>query len=260
MSRIRAMSRIRVMNLWRLEWLRLIRTKRVIGIVGVYVFFGLLGPITARYMKEIVENFGGGVEIVVPDPVAADGITSYVANAAQIGLLVSVGIAAAALAFDAKPQMGIFLRTRVARVRDIILPRYVVITAAVVVSFILGSIAALYESIVLLGSLSISGWFLGTLLGCLYLIFAMALVAAVAGKSKSVLFTVMISIGILLLLPIIGVAPAVAEWLPSYLVGAADGLVRDTAFSEYIPATLVTIGLTAAALWLAVHWAEQREL
>lgn len=254
------MSRIRAMNLWRLEWLRLIRTKRIVGLVGVYVFFGFLGPVTARYMKEIVENFGGGVEIIVPDAVAADGITSYVANAAQIGLLVSVGIAAAALAFDAKPQMGIFLRTRVANVRDILLPRYIVITAATVASFMLGSIAALYESIILLGSLSLSGWLLGTLLGSLYLVFAIALVAAVAGKSKSVLFTVMISIGILLLLPIIGVAPAVAEWLPSYLVGAVDGLVRDTSFSEYVPATLVTLGLTAFALWLAVHWADQREL
>lgn len=248
------------MTLWKLEWLRLIRTKRVIGIVGVYVFFGLLGPLTARYMEQIVENFGGGVEIVIPEPVAADGITSYVANAAQIGLLVSVGIAAAALAFDAKPQMGIFLRTRVASVRDIIVPRYVVVTAAIVVSFVLGSIAALYESVVLLGSLSIGGWFVGTLLGCLYLAFAIAVVAAIAGKARSVLFTIMISIGLLLALPLIGVAPAIAEWLPSHLVGAVDGLVRDGSFSDYIPATAVTLALTLAALWLAVHWAEQREL
>ncbi len=248
------------MNLWKLEWIRLVRTRRVIGIVGVYVFFGLLGPLTARYMEQIVENFGGGVEIVIPEPVAADGITSYVANAAQIGLLVSVGVAAAALAFDAKPQMGIFLRTRVASVRDIIVPRYVVVTAAVVVSFILGSIAALYESVVLLGSLPIGGWLLGTLLGCLYLIFAIAVVAAVTGKSQSVLFTVMISVGIMLALPIIGAAPVVAEWLPSHLVGAADGLVRDGSLADYLPATVVTVGSTVAALWLAVYWAEQREL
>lgn len=248
------------MNLWTLEWLRLFRTKRVIALVGVYVFFGLLGPLTARYMEAIIENFGGGVEVVVPEPVAADGITSYVANAAQVGLLVSVGIAAASLAFDAKPQMGIFLRTRVARVRDILTPRYVVVTGAIVVSFLLGSVAALYESVILLGSLPIAGWVLGTALGCLYLVFAIALVAAVAGKARTVLFTVMVSIGILLVLPILGVVPVLEEWLPSYLVGAVDGLVRDGAFSDYLPATVVTVALTGGLLWLAVHWAEQREL
>ena len=51
------------MNLWRLEWLRLVRTKRWIALVGIYVFFGLLGPLSARYMGEIVERFGGGVQV-----------------------------------------------------------------------------------------------------------------------------------------------------------------------------------------------------
>ena len=251
---------LRPMNLWRLEWLRLFRTKRIIGLVGVYVFFGLLGPITARYMEQILENFGGDIEIAVPEPIAADGITSYIANAAQIGLLVSVGIAAAALAFDAKPQMGIFLRTRVEQVSDVLMPRFVVITTAVVASFALGSIAALYESVVLIGSLSISGWALGTLMGSLYLVFAVAVVAAGSAKANSVLVTVMIAVGVLLAMPLIAIAPNVAEWLPSHLIGAVDGLVRDGSVGDYLPAMVVTVLLTVGLLLLAVRWAEQREL
>jgi len=247
-------------NLWKLEWLRLTRTKRIIGLVGVYVFFGFLGPLSARYMEQILENFGGGVQIVVPEPIAADGITAYVSNAAQIGLLVSVGIAAGALAFDAKPQMGIFLRTRVDHVREILTPRVVVMTAAVVGAFVLGSIAALYESIVLMGSLPIGGWALGTLLGSLYLAFVVAVVAAVSARANSVLVAVMVTVGVLLALPILGIAPDIAEWLPSHLVGAIDGLVRDGSFGDYIRSIVVTVALTAASLWLAVRWSEQREL
>ncbi len=248
------------MTLWKLEWLRLTRTKRIVGLVGVYLFFGFLGPLTARYMEQILEGFGGDVQIIVPEPVAADGITAYVSNAAQIGLLVSVGIAAGALAFDARPQMGIFLRTRVGHVRDILTPRFVVMTAAVVGAFVLGSVAALYESIVLMGSLSISGWALGTLLGSLYLAFAVAVVAAVSARANSVLATVMITVGVLLALPILGIAPAIAEWLPSHLVGAIDGLVRDAGFGEYVRSIIVTLALTAGSLWLAVRWAGRREL
>lgn len=248
------------MSLWKLEWIRLFRTKRWIALLGVYVFFGLVGPLTARYISEILESFGGGVQVVVPEPVAADGIASYVSNAAQIGLLVSVGVAAAALAFDAKPQMGIFLRTRTARMRDIIAPRYLVVTAAIAAAFTLGSVAALYESTVLMGSLPFGGWLLGTLLGSLYLAFAVAVVAAVAGKTQSVLITVTVSIGVLLSLPIIGIAPQVGEWLPSHLVGAIDSLVRGGSASDYLGSSLVTMALTLGALALAVRWAEQREL
>ena len=248
------------MNLWRLEWLRLVRTRRLIALLGVFLFFGFLGPLTARYIKQIIENFGGNVQIVVPDPVPADGITQYISNAFQVGLLVAVGIAAGALAFDAKPQMGIFLRTRVRRVSDIIVPRYVVMVAAVVACFMLGSIAALYETTVLIGSLSIGGWLLGTLVGSLYLAFAVALVSLVAARANSVMLTLVVSVAILLLLPVIGVIPDVAPWLPSHLIGGVDGLVRDGAFGDYLRATIVTIGLTLAALWLAVRVAERREL
>jgi ABC-2 type transport system permease protein len=171
-----------------------------------------------------------------------------------------VGIAAAALAFDAKPQMGIFLRTRVSSVREIITPRFVVTALAVTGSFVLGSVAALYETLVLIGSLPIGGWLLGTLLGALYLVFAVALTAVVAARAKSVMLTVVVSVVALLLLPIIGVIPALAEWLPSYLVGATDSLVRSGALADYVRAIVVTVVLTAGSLWLAVRWAGQREL
>jgi ABC-2 type transport system permease protein len=248
------------MNLWKLEWLRLIRTRRIVGLVGVYLFFGFLGPLTARYMEQILENFGGGVQIVVPEATAADGITAYVSNAAQIGLLVSVGMAAGALAFDAKPQMGIFLRTRVSHVREILTPRVVVMAAAVVGAFVLGSIAALYESVVLLGTLPIGGWALGTALGSLYLVFAVSVTAAVASRLGSVLVTVMVTVGVLLLLPVVGIAPSIGEWLPSHLIGGVDGLVRDATLGDYVRSILVTAALSAGALWLATRWSERREL
>ena len=54
------------MTLWRLEWLRLIRTRRWIALVAVYLFFGLLGPIGAKYIGEILARFGGGIEVSFP--------------------------------------------------------------------------------------------------------------------------------------------------------------------------------------------------
>ncbi len=34
------------MSLWRLEWLRLIRTRRFLVLAGVFVFFGIVGPVS----------------------------------------------------------------------------------------------------------------------------------------------------------------------------------------------------------------------
>ena len=85
------------MSLWRLEWLRLVRTRRLVALLSVYAFFGLVGPLSARYLAEIIRAVGtNGVQVQFPTPTPADGIAQFVSNASQIGLLVVVLIAASA--------------------------------------------------------------------------------------------------------------------------------------------------------------------
>lgn len=252
------------MSLWRLEWLRLTRTKRWIALAGVYLFFGLLGPLTARYLGEILDMAGGdldGATIELPPPVPADGMAQYVSNALQIGTLVAVVVAAGALAFDAIPEMGIFLRTRVDDVRRILIPRFVVTVAAVVGSFVVGGLAAWYETWTLIGALDASDVLAGLLFGSVFLVFVVALVAAVAGRAGSVLGTVMISIVALLVMPLFGIADGIGRWLPSHLGGALAAIPAGTgSFGDYLPATAVTLAATVALLFLATRFAATREL
>jgi ABC-2 type transport system permease protein len=244
--------------------MRLARTKRWIALLGVYLFFGLLGPLTARYLGEILDLAGGDLEgatIVLPPPVPADGMAQYVSNALQIGTLVAVVVAAGALAFDAVPEMGVFLRTRVPDVRTILTPRFVVTVVAVVGSFLLGGLAAWYETWVLIGGLGAAEVVAGMFFGSLFLVFVVALVAAVAGRASSVLGTVMVSIVVLLVMPIFGIADAIGRWLPSHLGGALAAIpAGTTTASDYLPATAVTLVATAALLFLAVRFATTREL
>lgn len=248
------------MNLWRLEWLRLTRTKRWIALVGIYVFFGLLGPLSAKYVGEIVERFGGGVQVTFPPPVPADGMIQYVSNVSQIGLLVAVVIAAGSLTFDAKPEMGVFLRTRVRRIWDILSSRLAVSFAAIGAAFVLGALAAWYETVVLIGTLPVGATLAGIGFGLLYLALVVAIVAAAGSRAKNVLGAVLVTIIVLLAMPIVGIVESVGRWLPSHLVGALADLPAGAEVSDYLPATLVTVGMIGVALWLAVRWAEAREL
>jgi ABC-2 type transport system permease protein len=248
------------MTLWRLEWLRLVRTKRLVALVGVYVFFGILGPFTARYLGEIVDRFGGEVTVVFPDPVPPDGIAQYVANASQIAVLVAIAVAAGALTIDAVPEMSVFLRTRVPAASGIVVPRFVVAALAACGAYLLGVVAAWYETQVLLGSVSAGGMLAGIGYAFIYLGFAVALVAAVGTRVRSVVGTVGIAVVALLLLPVIGIADAVGRWLPSHLVGAQVDLLRDSPATDYLGAAAVTVAAAAVLLVLAVRTAASREL
>lgn len=252
------------MSLWKLEWLRLTRTKRWIALVGVYLFFGLLGPFTARYLSEIFSFAGGemqGATVEFPPPVPADGMVQYVSNVTQIGTLVAVVVAAGALAFDAIPEMGVFLRTRTRSVTRILAPRMVIVTASVVAAFLIGTVAAWYETWVLIGGLDTGAVLAGALFSSLFLVFVVALVAAAAGRAQSVIGTVMISIVFLLVMPVFGISEAVGRWLPSHLASALSALpAGETQAVDYLPATIVTLAATAVLLWLSVQLAARREL
>jgi ABC-2 type transport system permease protein len=83
-------------------------------------------------------------------------MAAYVDNSQQLGLLVVVLIAAAALAFDAQRESGAFLCTRVHHIRQLVLPKVAVNALAAVGAFALGPLAAWYETAVLLGGLPVA--------------------------------------------------------------------------------------------------------
>lgn len=234
------------MSLWRLEILRLLRTHRIWILLGVFVFFGALGPLTARFLPEIVEAVGGGVEIAVPPPSPELAMSGYLGNALQIGVLAVAFVAAAALAFDARPEMAVYLRTR-ATIRQILTPRYATNIAAVVLSFFIGTVIAYVGSALLIDAPRLGGSVVAALLLGVYLSFAVALTGLAASLVRSVPGAALITVGALIVIGIIGLIPPIDPWLPSNLVGSFDALISGAEF-DYWRSLVVTIVLSVGCI------------
>ncbi len=250
------------MSPWRLELLRLTRTKKWVALAGVYVAFGVVGPLTARYIEQILSRVGAsdGTTFTFPDPVPADGMIQFVSNAAQIGTLVVVIVAAGALAFDAIPEMGIFLRTRVSPTWKILVPRLVVSFLAAAGAFLAGTGVAWYETWALLGAPDAPSVLAGAALGVVFVAFVVALTGAVAQRMRSVLSTVMTSLLVLITMPLLGLAPAISRWLPTSLGNALADLPAGGTMNDYWPALGVTVVATAALVGAAFRWSSRREV
>lgn len=248
------------MNVWKLEWLRLLRTKRWLVLLIAFVAFGILGPFIAKYTPELIGKAGGDIKITVPPPVPADGLTNYLKNGLQIGLIVAIVVAASALAIDAKSGLSIFYKTRLTKATALLAPRYLVVTAATTATFTLGALTAWYETVILLGTLPISKTLVGILLVNLYLAFSTAIVAVCATFARSVLGTVGLSLVSILLLPIIGIYHPAARWLPSYLAGSMDALARNQQISDFTRSAVMAAIATIALLLIALYRINRREL
>lgn len=246
------------MNLWRLELLRLFRTHRIWILLSVFAGFGVLGPLSARFLPEIVDAVGGGVEIAVPPPSPELAMAGYLGNALQIGVLAIAFVAAAALAFDAKTEMAIYLRTR-APIRQILTPRYVANMAAAVFSFFIGTAIAYVGSTLLIGAPRLGGTIAATLLLAVYLVFAVALTGLAASFVRSVPGAALITVAALMVIGIIGLIPQVEPWLPSSLVGSFDVLISGGEF-VYWRALMVTVVLSFGCLPLSFALMGRREV
>ncbi|GMU41413.1 MAG: hypothetical protein AMXMBFR23_22790 [Chloroflexota bacterium] len=252
------------MSLWRLEVLRLRRTWRGAGLLAVFAFFGLIGPLTARYLQEIIERFGGteGVQVIFPDPVPADGMIQYLANAQQIGLLAVIGVAAGALSFDATADIAIFLRTRVSSTARLVLTRTAVYAAAAVAAFTIGALLAWYETWALIGLVPADSVIPGIAFGALYYVFVVSMVALAAGLVRGSLGTMVLAFALIVGPEItIGLVASAGVWLPGHLSGALAGLSQGTtAPGDYLQASAVTVVAVAAALVASIRLLDRREV
>ena len=249
------------MSVWRLELLRLFRTMRWAGLAASYVAFGIIGPIVTRYQEALFRNLGGGLKIEAPPPSPTLAMTSYVGNASQIGLIVTIFIAAGSLAFDARPEWAAFLRTRSRSLSAVVVPKFAVNAVAAAACFALAAVVAWVETAALIGRVDPVAMLAGIVFWALYLAFAVSVVALAAGLSRGVVGAAGITVVVLLVLPLGAQLVRVTEpWMPSTLVGALVAMVDGGSPVEYLRAAAAAAVLTPAALWLSIRLLARREL
>lgn len=248
------------MTLWRVEWLRLVRTGRVWIIIGIWALFGVLGPLSARYLPEIIERFGGDVEVQVSEATPVDGMGQFLSNAGQLGILAILAVAAGALCFDARPDWAAFLRTRTSSTRQLVLPRVVWSTLGGVAGLVVGTLLAAGLTAALIDTPDLAEVAVGTAFTSLYLAFVVAVAALAASLVRQTITTVLLAVGALLVLPILQLISAIEPWLPSKLLGATTSLLTGTPVGELLKATAATVVLVPALLAWAIRRLDHREL
>jgi ABC-2 type transport system permease protein len=253
----------RRMSLWRLEWLRLVRTPRALSLGAVYLAIGLIEPVATKYASTLLAHVGNGAVVRLPKPTPPQALSSYVSEATLIGLIVLVSVAASAYGFDARPGLAAFFRTRVPSMWQLVAPRFAAYAVAGAVAYLIGTLAAWYETHLLIGSLSVGGVAAGALCAAVYLAFAVAVTAFAASLTKTTVASVGITLGILLALPLLADIHAISTWVPSALIGAPADLVGSPPAHDlvhFLPALGVSAAASAIALAAAVLRLRRREI
>jgi ABC-2 type transport system permease protein len=242
------------MGPWRLELIRTWRTRRMIVLLAAFVIVGLGDPVLTYLLPRLV-NRGprDGVHVILPRQTALDAVTGVAGSLAELGTLVVAIVAAATLVFDGRPALAAFYRTRLRRPVRLVLPRYLVLTAAALVALAAGTLAAWYETTVLFGAVPAGGLAAGFGLEALWFCFVTSLVVAFASVVRSAGAAVGSAIAVLLALALLGSVTVISSWLPTRLSASLPDLISrgsaDDIWHAVIVAAAAAVVLVVAGVW-----------
>ncbi len=238
--------------LW-VEVLRLWRTRRLIALAAPFVLLGLGIPILTHHLPELAKHSSGGVRVIAPPPTPVDALRGFGGNAAQLGTLVVVVVAAASLAIDARPALAAFYRSRRRRPSVLVLPRYVAVCLAGMLALGLGVLCAWYATDALIGPLPPGGLAAGFGLEALWVCFCVGVVALWASLARGVPVIAGASLASLLALAFLSGIHALSSWSPSALGASVADLVG--AHHPGVPwhaltiTAVATVALVATSAW-----------
>ncbi|MCF2529422.1 hypothetical protein [Yinghuangia soli] len=250
----------RPLGLWRLEVLRVTRTRRWLLLLLAFPLLGILGPIVVRHLHRILDVLGadGGA---LPETVEAqDAMIAYTGVGGQIGLLVALGVMAAALALDHRPGLAAFYRTRTCRPRDLVIPRWTVCAAAVCLANLLATGIVWAEIRWLFGPVPADRMIYGMLFETVYLLMALSLVAGAAAFLRRPVALFGAALIAMVLSPLPRLWKPLRAWEPSELGGAGIQLLGESTPGDFVRPAIVALLLTAVMLSLAVWRIGRREM
>jgi ABC-2 type transport system permease protein len=229
------------------------RTNRWLVVAVVAVLFGLMSPVLARYLREIIQLAAGDqvAGIPMPEPTIGAALAQYLKNVSQIvfllGILVSMG---AIVAERERGTAAMVLSKPVAR-GTFLLAKYAGLLIVVGTAMALGAVAAYYYTLVLFSAPPVGAYLGLNALLFVYLALLMAITLLASTLVRSQAAAGAVGFAAFVLLSLFGALPGAGEYLPPALITWAGHLaIGDTAYTAW-GALLVTLAGIAACLGAA---------
>ncbi len=236
-----------------------VRTMRLLVVVAVFAILGLLSPVFARYVREIVEAVGGGqFQGMIPEPVVGDAIAQFTKNIGQLGVLIAILVTMGSVATEKERGTAAFLLTKPITRGAFVAAKAVAIGALLALAVgVSGALCWIYTTI-LFEPLPLGGFAAAVVLVWLSLAVFAALTFLASATTRSALVAGGVGFGVFLLAGIVSALPGIGPYMPTSLWGAAGALALGTVPDPLLGPVLVNVAIMAGAVGLA-WWSLRRQ-
>ena len=244
------------------EWLEQRRTHRLLIVCLVFVLFGLMSPLLAKFTPEIIKAVPGGEQIalIIPPPIVVDAVTQYIKNMTQFGLILAVLMGMGIVSQEKDKGTAAMMLAKPLDRTAFILAKPVALGISFLAGMILAAVAGYYYTLLLFEALPVGGWL--ALNGLLLVYFGVyaALTLLASTLNRSILVSGAVAVGFVIVLSLVEIIPAAGKLLTKGLLGWAANLALGIAGEPAWGALAVCLGLIAAALTASVLIFRRQEI
>lgn len=226
-----------------------IRTSRLVAVAVVFVLFGILGPLTDRYMKELLDAVGsqGGMTFQVPPPSLKGDLGQILKNLSQFGVICALLLAMGAVAWEKERGTAGMIMTKPASRGAFLAAKLTAISLNLAVAVTLGGgLGYIYTALLYPAPFPLAGYIaMAAILWWTLVVFvAITLLGSTASRSAiaaaGLAFVAFIVLGILVTVPVVG------PWSPLGLLTPASHLALGEDAGNFLGPLLFNIALVPA--------------
>lgn len=227
------------------------RTAKIMILLVVFLLFGMINPVLAKFTPEIIK--AAGLDLNLPDPTAMDSWAQFFKNVGQMGLIIVVIVFSGIMANEFSKGTLINILTKGLKRNTVILSKFTVASALWALSYLLCFVVTYFYTAYfwpMTGMHEVLMTFAGPFV---YGEFLIALLILGGVLFKNTLGSLLLTGGVSLGLTILSIFPQLQKYNPMILSGDNMSLLIGTkVLSDFMPALLICVALIVIVISTSV--------
>lgn len=252
-------------KLLKYDFFYLWKTQKFTVFAGVFIFFSILSPLTARYLREILEYFLGeeGLGLPIPDPDVYSAYGQYISDMFETVFFVILFVAVAVFIRDKTKGLAQLVFSKPINRTQYLLSKYITFLVLVIAATLVGYLVFSYYTYFLFEEVFIAKGLGMMALFVLYIAFISSVALFAAVYMSSYLTAVVVTFGAYILFSILTILDQVAiiKYFPGTIIQSISNILMDVADTGDVVWNIVfTLLFTGVFLGLAIHKVQQQDI
>lgn len=232
------------------------RTHKLIILLAVFAGLGILSPLIAKLMPEILNGVdlgGTGIAITVPDPTALDSWSQFFSNMGQMGLLAMVIVFCGLMSNEFSKGTLVNMLTKGMKRHIVILAKFLVASVIWIVCYLVCLGVTWSYTAFFWESIPLPYAFLTFSAPLAYGLLLLALMMLGGILFKTYFGSLMLTGGAVVVLTLLNLSPKLHKYNPISLGGETLYLLTGQRVpGDFIPALVICLGLTAVLIVFSI--------